>query len=271
MTRPDPELGHRQGGQDGDHRRPPSPKKSAEAGIDGKSEAGILGNPSSDEKPGQEPLRFPRMTCAELDAIEYRIEYLIESTLVAGQPCVIAGGKKSLKTSLIIDMGISLATGGSFLGKLKVNRPCRVGIMSGESGMAIIQETARRIASTAGYRLRDIDGLVFSEHLPQFENPKHAEALRRFLVDNELEVLFVDPAYMCMSGADAGNLFIQGDKLRPINAICSDTWMVFSFGESGEWAIHYLYLLPALSARRSSSQGTVLSWVNPVFSKTAKS
>jgi hypothetical protein len=30
-----------------------------------------------------------------------------------------------------------------------------------------------------------------------------------------------------MSGTDAGNLFIQGEKLRPINAICSETGCTF--------------------------------------------
>lgn len=182
LSRPDAEFGRGQGGQDGDHQRPLSLKTFA--GISNP------GDQSSGGKPRQEPLCFPRITCAELDVTEYRIEYLIEGTLVVGQPCVIAGTKKSLKTSLVVDMGISLATGSSFLGALKVNRPCRVGIMSGESGMAVIQETARRIANAAGYRLRDIDGLMFSEHLPQFENPKHATALRRFIMDSELEVLF---------------------------------------------------------------------------------
>ena len=81
---------------------------------------------------------------------------------MAGQPCILAGGKKCLKTSLLIDLGISLAMGGCFLGKLRVNRAARVGIMSGESGLATIQETARRIAAAAGYRLADIGGLVFS-------------------------------------------------------------------------------------------------------------
>jgi len=63
-------------------------------------------------------------------------------------------------------MGISLAVGGFFLGKLKVNRAARVGIMSGESGMATIQETARRIARAAGTRLSNIGGLVFTEATP---------------------------------------------------------------------------------------------------------
>ncbi len=95
--------------------------------------------------PARQPVTYRRISCAELDASTYDLEYLIDDTLVAGQPCIVAGGKKCLKTSLLIDLGISLAVGGLFLGKLRVNRACRVGIMTGESGLATIQETARRI------------------------------------------------------------------------------------------------------------------------------
>ncbi|MCE5302845.1 MAG: AAA family ATPase [Planctomycetaceae bacterium] len=168
-------------------------------------------------------IQYKRLSCAELDAGRYDLEYLIDRTLVAGQPCIVAGGKKCLKTSIILDMGISLAVGGFFLGKLKVNRACRVGIMTGESGLATIQETARRICRAAGYRLGDIGGLVFSEDLPQFGSRDHEDALRRFIMDDELEVLAIDPAYLCLPGADAGNLFTQGDLLRGMSKVCSDT------------------------------------------------
>ncbi|MBN2291802.1 MAG: AAA family ATPase [Pirellulales bacterium] len=114
------------------------------------------------------PLQYNRITCAELDASSYDLEYLIENVLVARQPCIVAGGKKCLKTSLILDMGIALAMGGCFLGKLSVNRACRTAIMTGESGLATIQETCRRICDAAGYRLADIGNLIFSEDLPRF-------------------------------------------------------------------------------------------------------
>ncbi len=176
-----------------------------------------------DLPPLQEGLRYKRLSCAELDVGSYELEYLIDRTLVAGQPCIVAGGKKCLKTSLLLDMGISLAMGGFFLGKLKVNRACKVGIMTGESGLATIQETARRICRAAGHNLADIGGLVFSEDLPQFGSVDHENALHRFIMDDELEVLIIDPAYLCLPGADAGNLFVQGDLLRGMSKVCTKT------------------------------------------------
>jgi hypothetical protein len=120
-------------------------------------------------------------------------------------------------------MGIALATGGFFLGKLPVSRACRVGIMSGESGLATLRETARRIAHKAGYRLGDLDRLVWSEQLPRIEDLDHTDALERFVGEHDLEVLFLDPTYMMMSAEGVENLFAQGTKLLPLNRIMERT------------------------------------------------
>jgi hypothetical protein len=150
------------------------------------------------------------------------LEYLIDGALVARQPCILAGGKKTLKTSLLIDLGMSLAMGGCFLGRLKVNRACRVGIMTGESGLATIQETARRIAAAAGYNLPDVAGLVFSEDLPQFGSIAHQEALGRFIRNDELEIIGVDPAYMCIPDCDHSSIFSVGPVLRAVSQVCQE-------------------------------------------------
>lgn len=165
-------------------------------------------------------VRFDGISCKELDQAKYETTYLIEKTLVAGQPCVIAGDMKTLKTSLAVDMSISLATSGAFLRELNVERPVRVGMMSGEGGLATIQERARRIAKAAGYRLADIDQLIFSEKLPQFASRQHMDALGEFVERHGLEVLVIDPVYLCMPGRDAGNLFIQGEHLQRVNEVC---------------------------------------------------
>jgi hypothetical protein len=171
---------------------------------------------------GDGQLVYPQLSCAQLADAQYKTEYLIEGALVAGQPCVIAGPKKALKTSTLIDMGMSLATGTPFLGRLAVSRAVRVGIMSGESGMATIQETAFRVARAKEIDLRDISGMVWSDAIPQFGSLPHMDATTRFLVDNEIEVLFIDPAYLAMPGGDAGNLFVQGELLRTMNKLCQD-------------------------------------------------
>jgi hypothetical protein len=166
------------------------------------------------------PPFYEWMTCAQLASGHFEQEYLIERVLVGGQPCIIGGARKSLKTSIMIDLAITLATGGTFLGRFPASRRCRVAVMSGESGLATIQETARRVASASGVELGAIEDLLWSTSLPKFGDPQHLLALDRFVRENKTEVLVIDPAYLAMPSTDSGNLFAQGELLRGMNDVC---------------------------------------------------
>ena len=159
-------------------------------------------------------------TCKDLDGGDFALEYLIENTLVARQPCFIAGPKKALKTTFLVDMALSLATGKPFLGSLAVKQKSKVIILSGESGMGTLQETVRRICKAKGLRLPDVENLIWSEFLPMFDDWKDLIALERLLLDTGCKVLIVDPTYLCMTGTDAANLFFQGRLLRSVNEMC---------------------------------------------------
>jgi 5S rRNA maturation endonuclease (ribonuclease M5) len=169
----------------------------------------------------RQPVQFQRITAAELDAGSYELEYLIEGTMTAGQPLILAGGKKNLKTNVLLDASISIASGTPFLGKLTVNRQAVVGVMTGESGLATIQETCRRICRARGLKLADIDGLIISPDIPRAELSDHLEALEKFIRHDGIEILAIDPAYMSLPGDDAGNLFKQGTMLRELAAVCT--------------------------------------------------
>lgn len=164
---------------------------------------------------------FQRITCPELDAAEYTVEYLCRWILTAGQPCIFAGGKKTLKTSLLIALAIALATGRPFLGFFEVPRAVRVLMMSGESGLPTIQETARRIAHSMSLELAEIGNLIFSPSLPRFGDALHKAALEKMLTDDEIEVLMIDPAYLCMpTEGGESSLFAMGDLMTGIIEAC---------------------------------------------------
>src|SRR5437867_13340800 len=137
------------------------------------------------------PAKYDWLTCEDLDSGQFEQEYLIDRVLVARQPCIIAGAKKSLKTSLTIDLAIALATAGNYLGHFPVSRSCRAAVMSGESGLATIQETARRVTKVAGVELGDIDNLLWCTSLPKFGDPQHLLALDRFVQESKTEVLVI--------------------------------------------------------------------------------
>ena len=170
-------------------------------------------------------LRLTAITSRELATNTYDLEYLVDGVLVRGQPTVIAGPKKTLKTNISIDLALSLSHAGLFLGRFNVPAAVKVGIMSGESGAATIQETARRIAWAKQWSLESFESVFWSFDVPQLNVPTHIAALRRFILDYELEVLILDPTYLMMLGLgqDAGNLFVVGAYLKAIGDLAQET------------------------------------------------
>jgi len=170
-------------------------------------------------------VRFTGITSQELAEGDYELTYLIDGLLVRGQPGVIAGPKKTLKTNISIDLAISLSHAGLFLGRFNVPEAVRVGVMSGESGAATIQETAKRIAEAKDWRLEDLANVIWSFEIPSLASAQHIAALREFVLDHELEVLILDPTYLMMVGLgnDAGNLFVVGEFLKSLGELAHET------------------------------------------------
>lgn len=166
--------------------------------------------------------QFEILTDKELDEGKFPINYLIEGILVQGQPCIIGAPKKSMKTSVSVDMGLSLTSGTPFLGKFKVNKKCRVGIMSAESGMGTLQETARRIRLSKGIGTQE---LFWCASVPKLDVVEHITALIRFIQEKSLDVIIFDPAYMMMCGLGEGasNLFKVGEFLAVVSDVAAKT------------------------------------------------
>ena len=95
--------------------------------------------------------------------------------------------------------------------------------MSGESGLATIQETARRIAISMGVQLADIGGLIISDQLPVLGNAAYIAALRTMVTGDEIEILILDPAYLCLpTDGNEASLFAMGALLREISELCAE-------------------------------------------------
>jgi hypothetical protein len=158
--------------------------------------------------------RFKGIEAAEFANASYELNYLIDGCLVESQPAFMGGVKKSIKTGIATAMALSLRTGEPFLRKFHVNTRRRVVFLSGESGLATLQETALRICASMGVELSEIDGLTICTTLPRLENPDDLLECEKFLSDAGAEVCIFDPLYLMLSGDDAGNLFKQGALLR---------------------------------------------------------
>ena len=165
---------------------------------------------------------FQPMTLAQLMQRDVAVEYLIDNLIVARQPILLAGPVKSLKTSILLDLCFALATGGHFLGYFRVLRSIAVAVLTGESGLPTVKDTLARIGRAANIDPANVTRLVISDRVPHLSNPAHLDAIRRLILDYELELLAIDPAYLALDGTDASNVMIFGQQLRAVSELCQE-------------------------------------------------
>ncbi len=182
----------------------------------------------NDGQAGKEPAArvgydFRPITAAELDKLDCQPEWLVPRLVVQKQPVVVGASKKSLKTTIGLDLTLSLGTGTPFLATFTVRRLCRVAFVSGESGDFTIKETARRICAAKGVKLAEAN-VLFDFELPKLALPGDMDKLKAGLEREQVEVLILDPLYLCLltgqTDLKASNLFDMGPLLRGIAQTC---------------------------------------------------
>ena len=172
-------------------------------------------------KPGEAaPLAFTKlMSFGELLALDTRVEYLVDDVLVRGQPGVIAYRSKTLKTSIIIDLCLSLGSGTPFLGKW-ATKQSNVAFWSGESGAATIKAKALAAAVAKGI---DAASVYWSFDLPKLSQDNHLAAMGEVITQRGIEVAVIDPLYLTLLDArtagQASNVFTMGPALAPLTAL----------------------------------------------------
>jgi hypothetical protein len=153
-------------------------------------------------------------------------EFWIRGVLAARQPQLWGGPSKTLKTSLLVDMCLSLAAGVPFMGEFEVPSRKRVLLVSSESGGATLQETALRICAAKGINLAGLrDGLLWGFRPPQLRNIEHLEALKELVRLQSIDLVAIDPAYLSieMDSAEAANQFAVGAILQKLTELQSET------------------------------------------------
>jgi hypothetical protein len=165
------------------------------------------------------------MDTASFDTTDCRRDWLVKKLLVRNEPVLIGGPKKSLKTSLVVELAISLGTGTNFLRKFEVPARQRCLVLSGESGAATLQETARRVCAARGVVMKNCD-VRWGFRLPQLSSATDLQRLSDYIRKEAIQVVIIDPLYLCLIQAglnvQTSNLFQVGPLLLEIARACQE-------------------------------------------------
>ncbi len=103
--------------------------------------------------------------------------------------------------------------------------PHRVAVFSGESDLATIVNTAKRVCAARKTSLEQCR-VEWVSRLPSLDKADHRSALRNFLREKKIKVVFLDPLYLCLTsggtGIQASNLYDVGPVLWRVANACLD-------------------------------------------------
>jgi hypothetical protein len=175
--------------------------------------------------PEPKPVAIESLTSAEFFAQEYTDDYLVSNILNRHENCIIGGAMKSLKTSIALDLVMSVGFGCPFLGRFP-SQKATVGIISGESGQKTLQGTGKRIAQSK-QRLASNSSVHWSFKLPCLIEPRWQRALVKWITERGIELLVVDPTYLALldmnTARGASNLMVMGAALRELADVLQET------------------------------------------------
>jgi RecA-family ATPase len=164
------------------------------------------------------------VTAAELLNSDQTVHYLIDGVLTATEPFLVGGHSKTLKTSVSVDLALSIISGQPFLGRFGVLAPKRVYFISGESGKPVLKETIRRVAAVKGIALDDpcFADLIIADRMPKLGFGLHTRVLEQALDRHQPGVCLIDPAYLAMPPGKSSQVTDQGEVLGEYARLCVD-------------------------------------------------
>lgn len=134
-------------------------------------------------------------TSTQFAAAPYERRWLVDSLLASRQSTIIGAAKKTLKTTLAIDLAVSLGTATPFLGHFTVPEKVTVAFVADESSSAVSKAMAEKICAARDVDLKDCS-VHWSFRTPNLGFESGVEELCERLGNIRATVVIIDPIYL---------------------------------------------------------------------------
>lgn len=166
--------------------------------------------------------RFRRWSAHELLDADRTFRWLARGLLCQPTYGMLGGPRKTLKTYLLLFMGLGVAAGESIFGQFDVAEPGTVVYYVGEGGRIPMTRRLERVAEAIGYNLKDLPLFLHFETEPM-NSPVFQETLRRDLEELRPAAVIIDPFY-AFHGTEvkAADLHQEGALLSSVSTPCAE-------------------------------------------------
>jgi RecA-family ATPase len=166
--------------------------------------------------------RFRRWAAHELLEQDRTFRWLARGLLCQPTYGMLGGPRKTLKTYLLLFIGLGVAAGEAVLGQFDVDEPGTVVYYVGEGGRIPMTRRLERVAEAIGYNLKDLPLFLHFETEPM-NSPVFQETLRRDLDELRPAAVIIDPFY-AFHGTEvkAADLHQEGALLSSVSTPCAE-------------------------------------------------
>ncbi|MCR9202801.1 MAG: AAA family ATPase [Planctomycetaceae bacterium] len=156
------------------------------------------------------------------------IDWLVEGVFAADQPTIIGARKKSLKTTLIVDLAISQVTCRPWLEQFTVPRKRKTLVIVGESSQRALIRRIKKACKLRGVPRDELNGMlnVNAATFPNLPDEADCISVQHSIEKHGFEMVVLDPLYMGLSGVNTSNLNEVGPALRRFKEACGDASVV---------------------------------------------
>lgn len=174
---------------------------------------------------------FLGQTFEELLAHDFpEVDWLSQGIFQAGETCVLLAPSKAMKTTILFDLTVALASGTAFMDRFHVDKPRKVLFLLGETPESKAKELLRRAC-----RIREVDPNSIAKlirlhagPLPQLISDKDLWTLERDVLPFGPGVVILDPFYLAAFGLNMREVNEVGPRIRALADACKPATLIFS-------------------------------------------
>ncbi len=146
--------------------------------------------------------------------------WLVDNILSDAGFFVIGGPLKTMKTSILLDLAVSLASGTPFMNEFKVTEPVKVALITVETNKNEMVTKLKRVAAARG--VTSLSNLRWEAHAPRLTSKDYLAEVRAYLKEHKPRVMIVDPLYVSLEGAEHANIMSMGPILNEFSQACQE-------------------------------------------------